>query len=273
MNHAKLLVLSLCLYIGVSLCSVVVTYAQKQSALQHSTNDSSQLLYKPVIYDPDQEIALSYIPPSNDSNQTLALAPSRIQTPTQSPSPEIAETLTEPDETRMIPDNNPQVLGAFTTIGPTLSQEPIDPNGSIIIPKINVNSPIVFDVSISDKQAYNTALENGVAHAIGTDKPSAAISNTYLFAHSTQFEEHIARYAAVFTKLNQLENGDLIVVYFLGKRYDYHVVQTEIVESFDVSVLTRTHDFPSITLQTCDPPGIPKNRLITTAKLIAVYDK
>jgi sortase A len=185
------------------------------------------------------------------------------------------EAIPSSEETTPLPAEpaEREVLGTVTLLGPPINVVPIDPKGSIVIPEIGVNSPIVFDVSVSNKVEYEKALEKGVAHAIGTAKPTTENSNSYLFAHSTANEQNIARYAAIFTKLNQLKDGARVILFYDNKRYDYQLFRSEIVGKFDTNVLTRSYDFPSVTLQTCDPPGVPQNRLIVTAKLISVYDQ
>lgn len=55
-------------------------------------------------------------------------------------------------------------------------------------------------------------------------------------------------------------------------RYDYEVEHKEIVKGFNTSPLTRQPNYAQLTLQTCDPPGIPLNRLIVTSRLVAEYD-
>lgn len=157
--------------------------------------------------------------------------------------------------------------------GPPLGVEPINPDATIIIPKIDVNTPIIWDVSVAEKNAYLEALNSGVAHAKGTPSPSNQAGNTYLFAHSTANPADIRRYSAVFTLLHQLEIDDRIVIFYQGKRYDYLVEEEEVVPSFDTTPLLRSFDKPMLTLQTCDPPGIPKNRRIVTARLVGVYEK
>lgn len=163
-------------------------------------------------------------------------------------------------------------FGSILVIPPALNVEPVNTTNSIIIEKINVNTPIVWDVDVANKTAYNNALSSGVAHAAGTKHPSEEEGNTYLFAHSTLNPLEIERYAAVFTLLHRLETGDRITVFSENVRYDYAVESVEVVNSFNVEPLTRQPDYPMLTLQTCDPPGIPLNRLIVTAKLIQSYD-
>lgn len=158
------------------------------------------------------------------------------------------------------------------TAGPALPVDPVNTNFSIVIPKINVNTPVVADVNPADKAAYMDALNYGAAHALGTAKPGQ-VGNAYVFAHSTADLFNIERYAAVFTLLNKLENGDRITTFYNNIRYDYRVTRKYIVDFSDVSPLTATYDKPVLTLQTCDPPGTEFQRLIITADLIGTYSK
>lgn len=162
-----------------------------------------------------------------------------------------------------------------TNITPTpipLAATPVNKEAAIIIEKIDVNSPVVMGVSVSDRDEYFKALESGVAHAEGTAAPSEEAGNTYLFAHSTPNPLEIKKYAAEFTLLNKLSLNDRITVMYDNKRYDYVVTESKIVKSFDLSPLLDPVDKPTLTLQTCDPPGIPINRLIIRAELVGVYE-
>jgi len=190
-----------------------------------------------------------------------------------SPTPTIPIPTPNAKDLAVLKSQNGSVLGSLEVIGPPLDIEPVNRTNAIVAPAININSPFVVDVTVHDKDAYMQALESGVAHALGTGKPNEENANTYLFAHSTANESNIARYAAVFTKLKDMEVGEKIILFYEGKRYDYEIVTEEIVPRFDTSVLQRQYDFTALTLQTCDPPGIPKNRFITTAKLVGVYDR
>ena len=154
--------------------------------------------------------------------------------------------------------------------GPALPHPPVNTNFSVVIPKVNVNTPVVADVNPGDKAAYLDALNYGAAHALGTVKPGE-VGNSYIFAHSTADIFNIERYAAVFTLLNKLEIGDRITTFYNNKRFDYKVTRKYIVDFNDVSPLTATYDKPVLTLQTCDPPGTEFQRLIITADLIGTY--
>ena len=167
----------------------------------------------------------------------------------------------------------PVLLPEIKPVAPPLGVQPINETNAIIIEKIDVNSPVVFNVSVTDKNQYFSALEQGVAHADGTALPSEKAGNTYLFAHSTPNPLEIKKYGAVFTLLNKLKTNDLITIFYDGTRYDYIVTEQKIVKSFDVSPLLDPVTKPTLTLQTCDPPGIPINRLIVRAELQAIYEK
>jgi LPXTG-site transpeptidase (sortase) family protein len=145
---------------------------------------------------------------------------------------------------------------------------PVNRGFSIVIEKLGVNAPVVKNVNVADYKEYINSLRYGVAHAAGTPIPSVQPGNTYLFAHSALDFWNFGKYAMVFTLLNKLGNGDRLVLFYEGQRYDYQVFNKEVVKDFDTKPLGRTYDEPVLTLQTCDPPGTALNRLIVTARLV-----
>ncbi len=149
-----------------------------------------------------------------------------------------------------------------------LKVEPQNLGFGIVIEKIGVNAPVVGNVNMAKEGEYFEALKYGVAHAAGTNLPGDKPGNTYLFAHSALDFWNFGKYAMVFTLLNKLEVGDRVVLFYEGKRFDYEVSAKEIFKDFDLTPLRRTYDEPTLTLQTCDPPGTALNRLIVTARLI-----
>lgn len=169
------------------------------------------------------------------------------------------------------PSNNHSAIEPskyLDTLWNDLAEPPVNTEFSIVIPKLGVNAPIVADVTTSNESEYLSALKKGVAHAQNTAVPSEEPGNTYLFAHSTPNIFDIQKYSAVFTLLNKLDNGDRVTIFYKNQRLDYTVNNNEVVESFDLTPLTRQVNSPTLTLQTCDPPGIPINRRIVTAELI-----
>jgi len=147
---------------------------------------------------------------------------------------------------------------------------PVNKDFSIVIEKIGVNAPIVKDVPVTDELAYKSALKSGVAHASTSPYPSEKPGNVYLFAHaSTNFWE-LGKYATVFNLLRKLEKGDRIHIFYEEGEFVYEVVNKEVLKGWNTYPITRPTIEPTLTLQTCDPPGTTLNRLVVTAKLLEV---
>lgn len=145
---------------------------------------------------------------------------------------------------------------------------PTNTNFGIVIEKIDLNAPIVADVPITDAKAYNQALKSGIAHASISNYPSSAPGNVYLFAHSSLNFWELGKYAAVFNLLRKLDINDRIHVFYKGHVFVYKVVNKEILPGWNTYPLSRSVIEPTLTLQTCDPPGTTFNRLVVTSKLI-----
>ncbi len=156
--------------------------------------------------------------------------------------------------------------------GRSIIEAPANTDFAIIIEKIGVNAPVVPNVSVTNPDAYNEALKNGVAHAISSDNPSTDPGNTYLFAHASLNFWELGKYATTFNLLRKLELNDLVRVVYKNKVYTYYVVNIEVHEGWNTAPITRTVIEPILTLQTCDPPGTTLNRLVVTAKLRDVQD-
>lgn len=145
--------------------------------------------------------------------------------------------------------------------------QPVDVDFSIVIPKIEVNTPVVEDVSVLDQAEYMEALKEGAAHARGTALPGEK-GNMFVFAHSSLNFWQLGPYATVFNLLNKLEEGDLITVFYEGKAYTYQVFENEVIPGWNTEPFYEEYDDAVITLVTCDPPGSTLNRRIVKAKLI-----
>jgi LPXTG-site transpeptidase (sortase) family protein len=149
---------------------------------------------------------------------------------------------------------------------------PVNKDFSIVIEKIDVNAPIVPNVSVTDENSYKQALRNGVASAISSDFPTTAPSNVYLFAHASLNFWELGKYATTFNLLRKLNYKDRIHVFYKQRDFVYEVANKEVVKGWDMTPLTRAVIEPLLTLQTCDPPGTTLNRFIVTAKLVEVKE-
>lgn len=150
------------------------------------------------------------------------------------------------------------IVGAGTDVGP---------ESKIIIPKINVEVPVVYDVSTEEK-AIQEGLENGVVH-YGTSPIAGQTGNTVIVGHSSNNILNKGRYKFAFVLLNRLEAGDTFFIHKDGVRYTYQVFEKKIVKPTDVSVLGPSSKPTTATLITCDPPGTSVNRLIVVAEQIS----
>jgi sortase A len=121
----------------------------------------------------------------------------------------------------------------------------------IVIPKLNVDAPIVNDVSWE-------ALKKGVGHLPGSAYPGER-GNLYLAAHNDIYGE-------IFRYLNELEPGDEYFIYGGEQKFRYVVKEKRIIEPDDVEVMWPTTE-PVATLQTCYPYLIDTHRLVIIGEL------
>jgi len=141
---------------------------------------------------------------------------------------------------------------------------PINFDFSLIIPKLNINAPVVADVSGTEPNIYYTQLKKGAAHYKGTPTPDAN-GNTVIFGHSSFIPSiHPGAYNTVFLMLDKLQKDDQIIVYYKSKPYYYKVQSINLVSDSDLSIL-QTTDHKQLTIMTCWPPGTDLKRLVIIA--------
>lgn len=138
----------------------------------------------------------------------------------------------------------------------------------VIIPKINVEIPVVYDVNTIDESAIDSALENGVVHYADTALPGQD-GNLVIVGHSSNNIFNKGKYKFAFVLLSRLETGDTFYLQKDGRRYTYQVYKKEIVDPVDVSVLGPADRPATATLITCDPPGTSLNRLVVVGEQIS----
>ncbi|MBA3758229.1 sortase [Candidatus Saccharibacteria bacterium] len=144
----------------------------------------------------------------------------------------------------------------------------VGPESKIIIPKINVEIPVVFDEESTEEAAVQNALEEGVIHYGTTSNPGEQ-GNGAIFGHSSNNILNKGKYKFAFVLLKRLESGDIFYVQTGGKRFAYRVYKKTVVTPEEVSVL-GTQDKPStMSLITCDPPGTSINRLVVVGEQIS----
>jgi len=120
------------------------------------------------------------------------------------------------------------------------------------IPKINQDVPVVEGDGPEQ-------LKKGVGHAVYSANPGE-IGNVVLSAHNDIQGE-------IFRDLDQLEQGDLVILFSERKNYTYVVEEVLIVEPHQVEFLEST-DESIATLISCYPYRIDNQRIIVIANLI-----
>ncbi len=123
----------------------------------------------------------------------------------------------------------------------------------IQIPSINVDAPVVQGDSWEQ-------LKKGVGQHTGSADPGQP-GNLVLSAHDDVYGE-------IFRHLDQLKNGDQVIVYTLQHSYTYLVSDISIVKPTDVQVMAATSD-PTLTLISCYPYMVDNKRIVVQASIQA----
>ena len=121
----------------------------------------------------------------------------------------------------------------------------------LVIPAINVDSQVVQGDGWDQ-------LKQGVGQRIGTPDPGQT-GNVVLSAHDDIFGE-------IFRHLDGLKPGDEVQIYTASQIFSYVVTSTRLVAPTDVGVMNAT-SYPSITLISCYPYLVDKQRIVVFADL------
>lgn len=171
---------------------------------------------------------------------------------------------------------NERFIAPFITPSRTVTSTPIiadgnsvvGPESKIIIPKINVEIPVIYDQSGVDEKTVQKALESGVVHYANTPLPGQD-GNLVIVGHSSNNIFNKGKYKFAFVLLSKMENGDTFMLQKNGKRYVYKVYNKQIVKPNDIGVLNAQTKAATATLITCDPPGTSVNRLVVVGEQIS----
>lgn len=172
---------------------------------------------------------------------------------------------------------NERFIAPFMTPSRSVSSTPliIDPESAtvgsepkLIIPKINVEIPVVYDEPSIQEDAVQKALERGVVHYATTPNPGE-LGNGAIFGHSANNILNSGKYKFAFVLLHRLESGDTFYLEKDGIRYVYKVYEKKIVPPTEVSVLRTQAKPATFALITCDPPGTSLKRLVVYGEQIS----
>jgi sortase A len=139
----------------------------------------------------------------------------------------------------------------------------------VIIPKINVQIPIVYDSTSIDEASIQKNLEDGVIHYATTVAPGQQ-GNAAFFGHSSNNIFNKGKYKFAFVLLHEMVPGDIFYLTYNKTIYTYRVFDKRVVAPSEVSVLNNVPGkTATATLITCDPPGTSNNRLVVWGEQIS----
>ena len=125
---------------------------------------------------------------------------------------------------------------------------------SIEIPKIDVYLPIYHGTS-------EEVLEKGVGHIQTTSLPIGGISTHSVLTGHTGLPS-----SELFTRLDELQIGDIFYIHILKKILTYKIYETKVILPNQIDELQITNGEDLVTLVTCTPYGINTHRLLVKAK-------
>ena len=170
-------------------------------------------------------------------------------------------------------------VAAYTTPGniepqniivdPTVNIE-VSPEPRMIIPKINIDAPVVYGVG-ADHASQMKAMESGIAHfaVAGANAVPGQVGNAVFAAHSSNDAFARGDYKFVFAQNEKLAKDDVIYMNYESKRYTYKVTSMEVVMPNEVGKIQLQTDKPMLTLISCVPLGTAEKRLLVFAEQIS----
>lgn len=133
--------------------------------------------------------------------------------------------------------------------------------GYVEIPVIDVNLPIYHTVAES-------SLQKGAGHMPGTSLPIGGKStHTVISAHSGMSG------ARMFTDLDKLQEGDLILLHVLGNTLAYAADTITVTDPADIEAIEIRQDEDLVTLVTCAPYGVNTHRLLVRGHRIELAEE
>ena len=129
-----------------------------------------------------------------------------------------------------------------------------DAIGVLGISQINVLLPIYTGTT-------EDVLQKGVGHLEGSSAPGGGRSTHCLLAGHRGLPD-----AELFTRLGELEEGDLFYIEVNNQRYTYKVCEIRVVRPEETEGLGIEEDRDLVSLITCTPYGINTHRLIVTGE-------
>jgi LPXTG-site transpeptidase (sortase) family protein len=142
-----------------------------------------------------------------------------------------------------------------------------DLQNTLEIPKIKISVPIIFATS-SNANVIHKQLDFGVVYYPGSVYPGQT-GQIVILGHSAPPGWPTIKHDWVFTDLNKLVPGDVIMIDLNNKQYTYIVKQKKIIQrGADVPTYSSSASSNVLTLISCWPPGKDYQRITVQAELL-----
>ena len=128
--------------------------------------------------------------------------------------------------------------------------------GTLRIPKISVSLPIYHGTS-------DEVLENGVGHLQGSSLPIGGENTRSVLTGHRGLPN-----SKLFTRLDELEEGDLFFLDVCGEKLAYRVNEIQVIKPEEADSLGIQAGKDLVSLVTCTPYGINTHRLVVTGERI-----
>ncbi len=142
-----------------------------------------------------------------------------------------------------------------------------DKQNILEIPKINISVPIIFSTS-AEKNSLMKDLDLGVVYYPGSVYPGQ-VGQAIILGHSAPPGWPQVKHDWVFTNIESLTAGDIILISLNNKQYKYIVRQKTIIQrGAEVPFDNLAANSNVLTLISCWPPGKDYQRITVQAILV-----
>lgn len=141
----------------------------------------------------------------------------------------------------------------------------------LIIPKINVDMPVNYDVTTLNEEAIQLGLRDAAVHykLPGANALPGQFGNNVILGHSSNDVFAQGQYKFAFVLADQLATGDTFYLHYQGTRYTYKITEKKVIKPSQLDALQIGADKPMVTIVTCTPAGTSINRLLIFAEQIS----
>ncbi len=158
-------------------------------------------------------------------------------------------------------DNRPAIVASATN-NPAIPSKPR--RDMLTIPKINITAPIIT-AGTADEKVIAGLLDSGVVLYPGS-APFGEDGQSVILGHSAPAGWPKIKYEWVFSKINELKEGDMVVVTYDNVTRYYKVAGSQIIDP-KTGVPPATVEGNSLMLISCWPPGKDTKRIAVEAGL------